>query len=193
MRSIKLRILGLMLGTYGCTFLPVTDLDASSSSGGVPNSDDTSGTGGATSGKGASSTGGSTYSGGASSNGGSQTGNAANTCTGTFTACGGDPTGTWDIVSVCVEGVLAAAANISYAQTLDQQSGTIATCSPGNSRCDCVYTTALPATADTYTVDGTSLVASDGSSTEFCVQGSTMTQRDSFGSNTYAVTQFRKR
>jgi hypothetical protein len=81
----------------------------------------------------------------------------------------------------------------SVAQTLDQQSGTIATCSPGNSLCDCVYTTAFPATSDTYTVDGASLVASDGSSTEFCVQGSTMTQRDSFGNNTYAVTQFSKR
>lgn len=152
-----------------------------------------SSSGGAASGKGGSSAGGSTYSGGASSNGGSQTGNAANICTGTSTACGGDPTGTLDIVSVCVQGVLAAAANISYAQTLDQQSGTIATCSSGNSLCDCVYTTDLPATADTYTVDGTSLVASDGSSTEFCVQGSTMTQRDSFGNNTYAVTRFSKR
>ena len=81
----------------------------------------------------------------------------------------------------------------SVAQMLDQPSGTTATCSPENSGCDCVYTTATPATADTYSVNGNLLVASDGSTTEFCVQGSTMFQRDSFGNNTYAVTQFTKR
>jgi hypothetical protein len=35
----------------------------------------------------------------------------ATTCAGTFTACGGDPTGTWDLVGVCVEGDLVAANN----------------------------------------------------------------------------------
>jgi hypothetical protein len=35
----------------------------------------------------------------------------ATTCNGTFTACGGDPTGTWDIASICVEGDLTAAYN----------------------------------------------------------------------------------
>ena len=27
-------------------------------------------------------------------------------CTQTFAACGGDPTGTWDIESVCLDGIL---------------------------------------------------------------------------------------
>ena len=32
-------------------------------------------------------------------------------CTDTFTACGGDPTGTWTVVGVCLDGDLAAAEN----------------------------------------------------------------------------------
>jgi len=225
----------------------VADLDASTS-GGAASAGNASITGGASSG---------------GSAGGSETGgaagfdNTAETCTGTFNACGGDPTGTWDIVSVCVDGNLAAVANTTYAtnskecsnlcaaatltargsmtygsgsvqpnvilsitetlemtascyaalfdttwssaactsvaQMLNQQSGTTASCSPGNSSCDCVYTTAATATTDTYTVNGNSLVASDGTTTEFCVQGSTMIQRDAYGNNTYVVTQFSKR
>ena len=245
-----------LIGTCGCTFVPVTDLDASSSE------DGQNATGGATSSAGASSTGGATI-GGAFGTGRSQAGGAtgsidtANACSGTFTACGGDPSGTWDIVSVCVQGDLAAVANASYAtdssecsslctgatltaqgsvtynagslqpnavlsisetlemtascytalvgttwssssctsvaQMLDQQAGTTATCSSGSSGCDCAYTTATPASTDTYTVNGNSLIASDGSVTEFCVQGSTMFQRDSLGDAAYAVTQFSKR
>jgi len=33
----------------------------------------------------------------------------ATVCSGSYTACGGDPTGTWEIVSLCVEGDAAAA------------------------------------------------------------------------------------
>ena len=36
-------------------------------------------------------------------------------CTTTFNACGGDPTGTWDVVSVCVDGDLVSAFNASMA------------------------------------------------------------------------------
>lgn len=36
---------------------------------------------------------------------------AATACTDTFTACGGDPTGTWNLSGVCIEGDLAAALN----------------------------------------------------------------------------------
>jgi hypothetical protein len=99
--------------------------------------------------------------------------------TGCYAALTGD---TWSSTS-CV----------SFAQGLDQQSGTTATCTSENSMCDCTYVTVLSSTADTYSVNGSLLVASDGTTTEFCVQNSTMTQRDSFGSNTFAVTQFRKR
>jgi hypothetical protein len=35
----------------------------------------------------------------------------ATLCTEAFTACGGDPTGTWDVAGVCVDGDLAAALN----------------------------------------------------------------------------------
>ena len=249
MQQVNLAILGLMLAPCSCVALPVTDLDASTD-GGTVTAVTSSSTGGTTStvvsGAGGSLTG-----------GGSGVGTSTNTCTGTFAACGGDPTGTWDIVGVCVEGDLAAAANSSYAsdsaecsslctgatlaaqglvtygagsvqpnailsltetlamtagcyaalsgetwsstscasfaQGLDQQSGTTATCSSGSSMCNCAYVTVLSSTVDTYTVDGSLLVASDGTTTEFCVQGSTMTQRDSIGDNTFAVTQFKKR
>jgi len=256
MRSIEPGFLGLFLWTWGCVGLPITDLDASTTGGTESTSDTSSVDGGA-------STGGETSTGGATSTGGTQTGtstgngNSASACSETFTACGGDPTGTWDIISVCMQGDLAAAANASYAadsaacsslctratlaahgsvaysagsvqpnavlslsetlemtagcyvalfgsawnsascaavaQTLEEQSGTTATCLAGNSVCDCEYMDTTPANADTYTVSGTTLVASDGSTTEFCVQGSTMTQRDSFGNNAYAVTQYSKR
>ena len=81
----------------------------------------------------------------------------------------------------------------SITQGLEAQSGTIATCTAGASSCECVYTTNTSATADTYTVSGTMLVGSDGSTTDFCVQGSSMTQCDALGDGTYALTQYSKR
>ncbi len=224
----------------------------------IPAQSKATGAGGAV----ADSTGGVTSNRAASNTGGTQTDGAtedgsANDCAGIFSPCGGDPTGTWDIASVCVDGDLAAAANqgyasdaaecsslctsatlaaagsvsydngslqpnailsltetwvmpancyaalsgatwatsacASYAQGLNQQSGTTVTCSPGNALCDCVYSNVTPSTTDTYAVNGSLLVASDGSTTEFCIQGSTMTQRDSLGNSAYAVTQFNKR
>ena len=250
MQPIKPEFLGLFLWTWGCVGLPITDLDASTTGGAASTSDTTS-------------VGGGTGTGGATSMGGTQTststgnGDSSSACSETFTACGGDPTGTWDIISVCMQGDLAAAANVNYAadsvacsslctgatlaahgsvaysagsiqpnavlslsetlemtascyaalfggawnsascaavaQMLEKQSGTTAACSAGKSVCDCVYMATTPASADTYTVNGSTLVASDGSTTEFCVQGSTMTQRDSLGNNAYAVTQYSKR
>ena len=41
---------------------------------------------------------------------------AATTCSQNFVACGGDPTGTWDIVSLCVDGDLNAAVNDQVAE-----------------------------------------------------------------------------
>ncbi len=248
MRQGNLTVLGLAFATCGCLALPATDLDASTD-GGTVTAVTSVNTGGTTSTI-VSGTGGS------SAGGASEVGTSNNACVGTFAACGGDPTGTWDIVSVCIQGDLASAANSSYAgdsaecsnlctgatlaaqgsvtygagsvqpnailsltetlamtagcyaaltgetwsstscatfaQGLNQQSGTTATCSPGSTMCNCAYVTALSSTVDTYTVNGSLLVASDGTTTEFCVQGSTMTQRDSFGNDTYAVTQFRK-
>jgi len=249
MRPIEPGFLGLFLWTWGCVGLPISDLDASTT-GGVASISETSSVGGGTS------------AGGATGAGGTQTAtstgndNSTSACSETFTPCGGDPTGTWDIVSVCLQGDLAAAANAGYAadsadcsslcteatlaaqgsvtysagsvqpnavlslsetlemtascyaalfgkawnsascatvaQMLEKQSGTTAACSAGNSICNCVYMDTTQAVADTYTVNGTTLVASDGSTTEFCVQGSTMTQRDSFGNNAYAVTRYSK-
>ena len=267
MKRVELGFLGLFLGMWGCVGLPVTDLDASAT-GGEASANATPGTGGATSAGGTTSTGGTSAGGttsasGATSTGGTATtsslanGNSASACSEVFTACGGDPAGTWDIIGVCVQGDLASVANTSYAadatqcsslcttatlaaqgsvtynagtvqpnavlslsetlqmtancyaalfgtawnstscaavaRTLDQQTGTTATCSAETAGCDCTYVTIMPASADTYTVDGTVLVASDGSTTEFCVQGSSMTQRDTLGNNTYAVTAYSKR
>ena len=42
-------------------------------------------------------------------------GSTAAACTGTFNACGGDPTGTWDLVSACIEGDLVSALNSQVA------------------------------------------------------------------------------
>ncbi len=245
-RSIHL---GLLFATGGCVALPVTDLDGGV--GGGPTVETVLGTGGTTTAMSAAGT------------GGVQTSNvdgsagAPTSCTKSFEPCGGDPTGTWDIVGVCVQGDLVAAANAAYAsdseacsslctsasleahgsvtygagiyepnvvltisenlevtpscyvalfgsawssavctsiaQALEEQSGTTATCVASNSGCECVYTANTSATADTYTTNGTTLVGSDGSTTDFCVQGSTMTERDALGDGTYAVTQFRKR
>lgn len=75
-------------------------------------------------------TGGSTAgAGGASGAGGSTTSGTGGTagkegtsasplaaCTATFKACGGDPTGTWDIVSACIEGDLVSAFNAALAK-----------------------------------------------------------------------------
>jgi len=57
---------------------------------------------------------------------GSHCGGSSNTnliqatqCSGTFTSCGGDPTGSWEIIAICVEGDLVAAldAELSSQQT----------------------------------------------------------------------------
>ena len=71
----------------------------------------TSGTGGTAGKGGTSGTGGTSSTGGASGTGGS----SVAACTGTFKACGGDPTGTWDIVSACIEGNLVSAFNAAIA------------------------------------------------------------------------------
>jgi len=42
-------------------------------------------------------------------------------CTQTFAACGGDPTGTWDIESVCLDGDLVAAYNANLSQSCANQ------------------------------------------------------------------------
>jgi hypothetical protein len=62
-------------------------------------------------------TGGATAIGGAGGAGGSSgtTLSPLAACSGIFKACGGDPTGTWDIVSACIEGDLVAAENADMA------------------------------------------------------------------------------
>ena len=249
MRLVKLRVFGIALLPCSCVALPVTDLDASTSD--ASDIVSVTSTGGATSSTVLSGTGGSVTA------GTSSLVSTSGICTSSFTACGGDPTGIWDIVGVCVQGDIAAAANAEYAssasqcsdictgakpaaqgsvtfsagnyqpnavvsltetlvvsdscyaalwgqswtaascttlaQDLSQQAGTTATCTPTSTSCDCVYETVLAAQSDTYTVSGSLLVASDGTTTEFCVQGSTMTQRDWFGNSAYAVTIYGKR
>ena len=53
--------------------------------------------------------------GGASGTGGIAASSSVAACTGTFTPCGGDPSGTWDIVSACIDGNLVSAFNAAIA------------------------------------------------------------------------------
>jgi hypothetical protein len=75
------------------------------------------GAAGGTGGGGTSGTGGTAGKGGTSGTGGNSGagGLSVAACTGTFKACGGDPTGTWDIVSACIEGNLVSAFNAALA------------------------------------------------------------------------------
>ena len=253
-------IIALLPVMPSCVALPASDLDAGVGGGTSVSTLDTGGVNVLSS---VSATGGAPVVAGTSATGGTiaatldASTSVATTCSETFEPCGGDPTGTWDIVSVCIQGDLAAAANAAYAsdaqacsnlctaaslnargsiaynagyyepnavltisetlevtpscyaalsgtswsnaacasmmQTLQGQSNTTATCSADNTGCECVYTTSSSAVADSYTIKGTTLVASDGSTTDFCVQGSTMSERDALGSSAYAITQFSKR
>ncbi len=233
--------------TSGCVALPTTDLDGGV--GGASSTTSSSNTGGATA---TSSTSGTSSNSAADANG-----DASTTCDESFEPCGGDPTGTWDVVNVCVQGDIVAAANAAYAsdstscsglcksvslsaqgsvtydsgsyepsaltsisetltvtsscfaalsgeswtntscttfaQLLESDGNTTAVCSQASAGCNCVYTTNSAAQGDTYTVSGSSLVASDGTTTEFCVQGSTMVQRDKLTTDVYVLTQFSKR
>ena len=250
MRLIEPSCWVLVLGMFGCA-MP------------IPTTYEFSGAGGSTTYYGLAAVGGATTVGQVSSAGVTQSAeivggtDAASACSEVFTACGGDPTGIWDIESVCIDGDLIAATNADYAsistvcaqlcsgatlsargavtynagnfeanailglsetlgitaecyaalsgststsasctnfmQNLNEEAGTVAACSTNGTGCDCSYTTAVAAAADTYSISGTMLVASDGTTTEFCVQGSTMTQRDSFGEGAYVVTSFKKR
>jgi hypothetical protein len=56
-------------------------------------------------------TGGGGGGGGSGGGGGGTGGSSAPACTGTFNACGGDPTGTWDVMASCIEGNLVSALN----------------------------------------------------------------------------------
>jgi len=40
--------------------------------------------------------------------------NQSGTCSGTFSACGGDPTGTWNIAGMCTENSVASILNEEY-------------------------------------------------------------------------------
>jgi len=53
--------------------------------------------------------------GGASGTGGGTGGSSVAACTEIFMFCGGDPTGTWDIVSACIDGNLVSASNAALA------------------------------------------------------------------------------
>jgi hypothetical protein len=180
-------------------------------------------------------------------------------CTGTFNACGGDPTGTWDVVAVCVDGDLVSAFNTGMAaqysacgntftaanlalagsvtygagkfsfdattalveslaytpacvsalssgvalsasvcgqmqQNLNKETGTKGNCTYTGTNCNCQATVTLPNTSSgTYTVSGSTIIESGGSSYDFCVNGDTMTQREAVEGNAYGVTQMKKR
>lgn len=233
----------------GCMLVPASDLDAGID-GAVP-SIEQPGTGGSPSAVSTSSTGGS------QSSSVSASPDAGSTCGESFEACGGDPSGTWEISDVCVQGDLTAVANAEYSkdatscaalcssaslnargfvtyeagtytanavltiseslqatqacyealsnapwssssctaltQMLQTDHSTTASCANTGSGCDCAYTSSSVAQDAAYTVSGTSLIASDGTATEFCVQGSMMMQRDTLASNVYVVTQLTKR
>jgi hypothetical protein len=180
------------------------------------------------------------------------------TCSGTFDACGGDPTGTWDIVSICAEGdlvsafnaelsakqaacsstftaaSLAAAGSVTYAagnvsytgnvevseslsytsacvsavsggatlnastcsqiqNNLNNEPNTQSTCNFTTANCNCNTTVSNSPTSGTFTASKSTITESNGSSYEFCVNGTTMNQRELISGNAYAVTQLRRR
>jgi hypothetical protein len=94
-----------------------------SGGGGTSSAGGASGAGGTSSAGGASGAGGTMGSGGVGGKGGtSGTGGGGGSggstlaaCSGTIKVCGGDPTGTWDITSACIDGDLTAAANAEMA------------------------------------------------------------------------------
>jgi hypothetical protein len=183
----------------------------------------------------------------------------ATVCSGSYSACGGDPTGTWDLAGVCVEGDLAASADaqlsskyaacagsitnatvagggsVTYSggnatydakeelvstlayspacvaaissgatlsasvctqvqSNLNAETNTKGNCSYDGSHCNCTMTVTNPDTVThTFSVSGSTISESDGSSYQFCVNGSSMSQRQSVGGSTYIISQFSKR
>jgi hypothetical protein len=78
-------------------------------------------------------------------------------------------------------------------QQWETHAGTVVTCDLATAGCDCTYAQAMALSNDTYAVQGTSLVTGSGDTTEFCVQGANMTQRDAVSNGTYVVTELRRR
>jgi hypothetical protein len=178
-------------------------------------------------------------------------------CKQPFTACGGDPTGKWEIVAVCLEtdmaavynklrgsacdescisATVAAAGSVTYVDqtttydvktlelTSDRYSTTCAsdmfgfslldstacerigsqaevilpglqeTCAYASGNCLCESTLPSSKTKSvSYRVTGTMAVEASGDAYDFCVSGTTMTQRESFYQYTNVVTTLEKR
>jgi hypothetical protein len=185
-------------------------------------------------------------------------------CTDTFTACGGDPTGTWTVSSACLDGDLAAGMNsvrtgacttqtkganvtasgmvtymapvagldpaVTYSATIDLRSmesitpacamqdyavttldaaactqiatalkagdaETTVSCSMAGENCDCRITTIhKKMTQNLFTLTGSMISESggDNSTYEFCVNGNTMTQKETIVGTVSAITRLTK-
>jgi hypothetical protein len=83
--------------------------------------------------------------------------------------------------------VLDATLCANYGEGMAQSLGS-ASCTFDGTDCNCTQTVSGgSAEADTYTVSGSTLTWSDGSTSEFCVASNTMTQRSPLGDAGYAV------
>jgi hypothetical protein len=81
----------------------------------------------------------------------------------------------------------------SYVSTLEAQSaGSTASCAFDGTNCNCALSITKPGNSDTYSISGTSIVWSDGSTSTYCVQGNTMVERDEVVPNVYIVTTMTK-
>jgi hypothetical protein len=186
----------------------------------------------------------------------------AGTCTNAYSACGGDPKGTWKSTDICVEGDFVQAYNdyeeqeygsackdlirsvtvglssvttygegvftanaasvlemervytsaclssmsgstvtmtvgmcASLQTSFSQQVDTTATCAFDGTACTCATKMTSTSTySDAYSVSGNSLVWTDGSTTEFCIDGNSMLDRHmtDFDGVLYVVTSSRQ-
>jgi hypothetical protein len=82
-------------------------------------------------------------------------------CTGTFKPCGGDPSGTWDIVSACLEGDLLASLNAAAGADYPD-------CAGGVSAASVTLTGSVTYGAGTYSYDAQSNVAETVTYTPKC-------------------------
>jgi hypothetical protein len=182
---------------------------------------------------------------------GGGSGAEAGICSGTFTACGGDPTGDWEVASTCLGTSFAQLLNDSFAAqspdcagaaksaslsasgTVAYHAGTVAynmtistttsfsfteaclqalapgvtadascaalapspgdpeetgSCSFSGSACSCTGASTSPDTSvSSYTVSGATITESSGATYEFCVSGTTMSQRVALVGTNYGV------
>ena len=66
----------------------------------------------------------------------------------------------------------------AYGQGLESSLGGPITCAFDGTNCNCAQTLSHPADPDTYTVSGSTMTWSDGSTSEFCATSSSMTLRE---------------